>query len=400
MLFEKNNLFRLTLSLLFIGLVGASFGCAPDLKDDDNQDTNQDVGGDKVTTTDEEDHTLFLVDSSDIDNWVYVDLINGVEVDDAESTDWHLAFKDFGIIVNGGVSGPGQVGVQILNEEDFDALTQAPDGTYFTDVEGETTDRGQNPGRVFDSENNWYSYDFSTHTISARDRVYVLHLDDENFVKLQLITYYDEHGSPGFMQFKVGTVAPPEGDYEVDGLPAGEAGKVTSIEIGDSTLFIVDATNRDEWVYVDLLGADEVTDADSTDWHIAFKSFQVMLNGGASGPGEVAAQILLEEDYDALTQAPDGVYYEDAEAETSPHGQNPGRVFDAEDQWYEYSGPPTHEVAPRDRVYVLHLDGETFVKLQMVGFYDRDENMGYPNFKIAEIDAPEGAYEVQPLPVD
>lgn len=58
----------------------------------------------------------------------------------------------------------------------------------------------------------------------------------------------------------------------------------------------LDASDNTDYVYLNLdtntelsLTAEQA--ASSTDWHVAFRRFSVQLNGGASGPGEVAGAI-------------------------------------------------------------------------------------------------------------
>lgn len=211
----KKNVLRLTLSLLLIALLGAGFGCAGDLGGDDNQ--NQNEPGETVTTTDEGEYKLTVVDTVGVEEPIYVSLLDGAQIEDGESTDWHLAFQGYSIILNGGYSGPGDVAAQYIDGADFDEITQAPDGTYLTDGEAETSQWGQNPARLFDQDDAWYEYDpgDDTHTVGIRDRVYILHLDGENFAKFQLTSFYDESRTPGFYNFKWAPIDAPEGAYEV-----------------------------------------------------------------------------------------------------------------------------------------------------------------------------------------
>lgn len=218
MFFEKKNHVRLTFALLFIALVGFSFGCAEKLGgDDENQNQEQKDPTETVTTTDEGDYKLTVVDTNDVEGAIYVSLLDGAQIEGDDNTDWHLAFEGYSIILNGGYSGPGDVAAQILDGADFDAITQAPDGTYLTDGEAETSQWGQNPARLFDQEDAWYEYDPGdpSHTVGIRDRVYILHLDGENFAKFKLTSFYDTHGTPGFYNFQWAPIDAPEGAYEV-----------------------------------------------------------------------------------------------------------------------------------------------------------------------------------------
>ena len=59
----------------------------------------------------------------------------------------------------------------------------------------------------------------------------------------------------------------------------------------------VNASDTEQWVYVDLDRRTEVTPADPLDdqvWDIAFRRFHMALNGGVSGTGGVTAAAALE----------------------------------------------------------------------------------------------------------
>ena len=75
-------------------------------------------------------------------------------------------------------------------------------------------------------------------------------------------------------------------------LPVLAAGcESTDPPVFEEEVFVVDATSATAFAYLSLEGKGAiVTPADpssSTDWHMAFRRFQIRLNGGVSGPGSV-----------------------------------------------------------------------------------------------------------------
>src|SRR3546814_3887131 len=71
-----------------------------------------------------------------------------VPATDSASNKWDIAFSGTSIILNGGVSGPGSTGGQLI-EGVFTELSEAPESGYQEDAEGE-------PGISKD----WYRYTF------------------------------------------------------------------------------------------------------------------------------------------------------------------------------------------------------------------------------------------------
>jgi len=157
-----------------------------------------------------------------------------------------------------------------------------------------------------------------------------------------------------------------------------------------------------DWVYVDL--KDEpavvtVTDAGaSTAWDIAFQASAVKLNGGASGPGEVAGYCVCANaaatpeaimamtatselaDFEAVTTAAipaAGAWIEDSE--------EPGGVFQRT-PWYRYNLTGTdHQIWPTFNVYLIRTGGEVY-KLQIISYYDDAGNPRHITFRSERID--------------
>jgi hypothetical protein len=166
----------------FAMLLLLSQGCAGDLKP-----------GDKNDRLDEEDPFQTTTVDASGDDWAYFSFAQKEQIlveNALESGDWDLGFLRFQIKINGGVS--GKVGLKIaLADKTYDELThvkQVPAGaTYVTDKMG--THPLNDPGLAFLTlEGGWYDYDFTTHIVTPKDRVYVIDTG-RLFYKMQLLEY-------------------------------------------------------------------------------------------------------------------------------------------------------------------------------------------------------------------
>lgn len=186
-----------------------------------------------------------------------------------------------------------------------------------------------------------------------------------------------------------GTIEPqPPGDTPDGGeIPKTERIEFTAEAAG---VFVaeVDAHVEDEWVYLDLETAKEVTPTDPAHdqvWDLAFSRFLVRTNGGISGAGNGAAA-RVSGGFDAVTVAPSTGYLEDAE-DSADEGEDPDYAFHAGDAWYAYD-VATHRLDPRDVVYVVRTpEGHSF-KVRMLGYYDDAGSSGHPSLRFAPVSAP------------
>lgn len=102
---------------------------------------------------------------------------------DSNSTMWDLAFRGTEIIANGGESGPGQGGVQILTGT-FDDIASAPQDGYVTSFPA-------------GSGNSWYNYDPATFTVTPTPgRVLVVKTADGRYAKVRILSYYQDSPDP------------------------------------------------------------------------------------------------------------------------------------------------------------------------------------------------------------
>ena len=102
-------------------------------------------------------------------------------------------------------------------------------------------------------------------------------------------------------------------------------------------------------------------DSASTGWDLAFKGTTILTNGGTSGPGNGAAQV-LEGLFDEVTEAPaDGWTQDGATGYGVPTGSGNG--------WYSYN-PATQTVLPvPGRVLLIRTADGRFAKVSMISYY-------------------------------
>jgi hypothetical protein len=179
---------RRTLLLLGLGMAG----CAPDLREDYPFD-GQATSGQLVTVTPREDGSNHaLIDATNKSAMVYFDIDEGREMktDEAlETNGWDLAFQRYTVTMNGGGGNPtGQVRVAVLEGQGWDALTTAPAEGYQQDA-SEPVFNGVQGG--------WYTYDLVKHRLVTRDELlYVVQSSAGHYFKLQMLSYYDDTGTP------------------------------------------------------------------------------------------------------------------------------------------------------------------------------------------------------------
>ncbi len=146
-------------------------------------------------------------------------------------------------------------------------------------------------------------------------------------------------------------------------------------ELHQNTLTI-DATDRENWAYINLTKGETVDIADpasSMAWDLGFKRTEVIANGGVSGPGKTAAVVLKDISFEDVLEAPEGDYVSDTDQIAT---------FARGDGWYTYTGPPNHWVLPNPKVYVLRIAADTetqpvspyyYVKFRFIGYYENNE---------------------------
>ncbi len=295
------------------------------------------------------------VDASDEASWVLFDFATR----SAGSGDaWDVGFRRFLVKTNGGVSGEGGVRVAAVTGTTFDALTRAPVDGWTEDQPGEDAPTDK-PDEILESdidhafnqpndvsENGWYDYDPTDHTLSAAAVVYVVEARDSKFYKVAFDRYYDDAGSPAILSLRFGEVDPPD-------------------EVG----LAVDASS--EWTYLKIGAGVVTTTADALDWDVGISRTVFATNGGTSGPGLGGAAWAETSDFAAVETVSTFGFVEDAELPLpGPPGSGTISSNAILGEWYDYD-PATHAVSPKNGVLLVRsADGASYGKLQILAYAD------------------------------
>jgi hypothetical protein len=290
---------------------------------------------------------------------VYFNLRTGsvVDVSEANTTNWDVAFKTTSVYMNSGASGPSTVGSQIVNGS-FDTYTEVPESGY--DVT-EMYPTGSN--------NSWYVYNYNfglgvgNHSITPiPNKLLLFKLADGSYVKLEMLNYYQ--GVP----LEVPTTGDPYtgvGGYisfrYLHSATTDVSNRITKVSdlLADPSL--LEGSNQ----FFDLASGKIIAKADSnsTKWDLAFSSTTVLVNSGTSGPDADAAQVVLSNFNDVL-EAPENGYNEDDATRAIPTGSGNG--------WYSYSAGVISPI--EDRTIVVKLANERYAKIKFQAYYNSETN--------------------------
>lgn len=153
-------------------------------------------------------------------------------------------------------------------------------------------------------------------------------------------------------------------DHPFDGQVS--SGQLVRVEQdGEVRTAHIDATDKGSQVFLDLdLGKEMKADEafSTNDWDLAFKRYEISMNGGAGNPtGVVRAAVLKDVSFESLTQALATGYQQDGATS----------VFNGvEGGWYFYDLGKHQLVTRADLLYVVQSSDGTYFKLQMLGYYD------------------------------
>lgn len=138
------------------------------------------------------DHELVLAASgpvhADLANASLVTFTNGETP--SSLTTWDLAAHSVSLQTNGGTSGAGLGGAQLLGDAAFESYTSLPTEGYVADTElpiaGPPGSGNESRNAALDA---WYAYDPSTHTVSPSNKVFAVRLADGSLARLTVTTY-------------------------------------------------------------------------------------------------------------------------------------------------------------------------------------------------------------------
>jgi hypothetical protein len=180
---------------------------------------------------------------------------------------------------------------------------------------------------------------------------------------------------------------------EPDAAPSVD-GPITVENLGDGVHRArVQAKDEIEWVYMNLEQGKWVPaepEPDAAAWDLAFRRFNMKLNGGASGGGDAAVIPLPGAVFDDIDAVPADAMFLTDEPDADADGVPEYVMSIGDNRWYAYD-VATHVLMPKDMVYVVKGATGSYYKLQMLEYYDMAGTPGYPAFRWAVVDGPAAA---------
>lgn len=150
------------------------------------------------------------------DEWHFFDIDTGEGLEApadpfAAGGDWDLAIQRFHLRMNGGEGGAGSVAVAMLADAEFDSVSQAPAEGYLQDL-ADGDDDDELPDFIISAgEDPWWSYNPMFHTLSPKERVYVLRSSAGAYFAIEMVDYYDaDSGDSGYPSFRWKAIDAPE----------------------------------------------------------------------------------------------------------------------------------------------------------------------------------------------
>ena len=153
--------------------------------------------------------------------WVYFSFSKGEVVtptNPKEDPSWDIAFNSYIVKLNGGTSGIGKAEVANANTKEFSEVTQAPNSRYTKDIEEEVvvSYKPMKKEKVSISKLLTGGYGITTGTIhiapdnaqkwpsvyAPTKNVYLVKVNANKYVKLQVTDFYGDKGEPGKLSFQ------------------------------------------------------------------------------------------------------------------------------------------------------------------------------------------------------
>jgi hypothetical protein len=138
---------------------------------------------------------VYTIDARAPDEWRYFDFSRSSVVERPDPRGWDLAVRRFRIIANGGPRFAGEGAILDLGDVAFDAVTQVPDTGY---VATAIVRRDSVNAAIED----WYEYNFLTHVLEPKPRVYAVRTADGRYAKVAILSYYCPGAMPGCLTLR------------------------------------------------------------------------------------------------------------------------------------------------------------------------------------------------------
>lgn len=327
----------LALTALALGAVGCS--------DDDNGPTGPNPPANTATSTWDEAGQFWrsTVDASSYTDYIFFSFTDRDTVASSASNpaeDWDIAFRREVIKTNGGATttNSGDVKAVDLGAVAFSAVT-------LNDTTGKTWVSDQIE-YFFD---DWYTYSGPPlHQFVPNGNVYsMVDAGGHNYVKFRIDSLSGAGAPPNMGTVWLTYYYQPTADNT--SLP----GPTTSISIpvGAGTS------------YFDFSSGQIVapaTPGNSLDWDLGFGSYNVFMNSGPNGTGQAKGFYAYTEltdptDIDAFTAQPAAPLFPDIPSSALTN-------------WYNYTGPPLHQLLSNDHVYLVQSGNEVYA-MQIESYY-------------------------------
>ncbi|RZK92718.1 MAG: hypothetical protein EOO62_32745 [Hymenobacter sp.] len=152
-------------------------------------------------------------------------------------------------------------------------------------------------------------------------------------------------------------------DDENTATPAVQAQTVSSLSAAGTTSSTGQPVAARHYTFFSLADNKQIayTDSNSTKWDVAFRSTTILINGGASGPGQGGAQVYTGLFADLVTAPTTGYSVDAAATKAIPTGSGNG--------WYSYSST-TNVVTPiAGRVLAIRTALGKYAKIEIQNYY-------------------------------
>lgn len=131
-----------------------------------------------------------------------------------------------------------------------------------------------------------------------------------------------------------------------------------------------DLTRNGDFTYYSLTNGVVANGSETTkDWDLAFAGTTILINGGSSGPGDGAAQVVTGT-LESIAEAPETGFSKDAEGVPAIQGS------DSKDKpgWYNYTGEapagPKHAILiVPGRVLLIKTANGQYAKIEILSYY-------------------------------
>lgn len=285
--------------------------------------------------------------------WVYANLATNQVVAVANpltSTDWDIGFFATRVVTNGGAAGAGNVEGHCFcqnataTDPQIVAMTAAGEEADFTAVTAAAIPSAASAwasDALDPAIENWWSYNPTTHDVSAvPTAVFAMKLRGTAYAKLHVTNVVNEamaHAGDVTIEFAVQPTA---------GAPFGSVVTLNVNLAGGP-------------VYVDLVDG---ALGSASDWDIQLTGYDILVNGGISGTGGVAA-LETSEDFATLATVSD---VPAAAYSTGVDGY--AGVFAAQ-PWYKYNLTGNNLIHPTFNVYLIRRGTQVW-KVQVISYYN------------------------------